>query len=164
MAFPYFDAAEVGRELAQGGPASSFPAPTAHASAEEMFEHAGIAQALTNAGPVPHLDLLTGLVAPAVDAAKDALRLTFDAASEDAEQRVERWARRVDSWDDDAGRLVQHKQLRAQRSTIQQERELLEQNLPAHSLVRPLLVVVPQHFGQDAASRSPANQDNGGEG
>ena len=39
--------------------------------------------------------------------------------------------------------------LRAQRSTVAQERELMDQHLPAHTLVRPLLVVVPQDFGME---------------
>jgi len=51
--------------------------------------------------------------------------------------------------DDEAGFLIQNRHLRAQRSTVAQERELMDQHRPAHTLVRPLLVVVPQDFGTE---------------
>ena len=80
---------------------------------------------------------------------KSQMKLTVTAASRQARTRVDAWAERANAWDDDAGRLVQNRHLRAQRSTVAQERELMDQHLPAHTLVRPLLVVVPQDFGME---------------
>jgi hypothetical protein len=77
------------------------------------------------------------------------MRLTLDAAEEQATARVEAWAERANAWDDEAGRLIQNRHLREQRITVAQERELRKQHRPAHTLVRPLLVVVPQDFGME---------------
>ena len=77
------------------------------------------------------------------------MELTVDAARRRARERVDAWAQRANAWDDEAGRLVQNRHLRAQRSTVAQERELMEQHRPAHTLVRLLLVVVPQDFGME---------------
>ena len=93
--------------------------------------------------------LLEELISPAVETAEKQMKLTVAAASQQAQTRVNAWAERANAWDDDAGRLVQNRHLRAQRSTVAQERELMDQHLPAHTLVRPLLVVVPQDFGME---------------
>lgn len=77
------------------------------------------------------------------------MKVTVNAASQQAQARVEAWAEHANAWDDGAGLLIQNRHLRAQRSTVAQERELMDQHLPAHTLVRPLLVVVPQDFGME---------------
>ena len=114
-----------------------------------MFEAAGISHELRNTGPVTQTSLLEALIAPAVDTASSQMTLIVEAAKEQAEARVESWGKRADTWDDDANLLVQNRHLRAQRVTVDQERELIGQHLPEHTLVRPLLVVVPQDFGTE---------------
>ena len=114
-----------------------------------MFEAVGISRELRNSGPVTQTSLLEALISPAVKVAKDHMKVTVDAASRQAEARVDAWAERANAWDDEAGRLIQNRHLREQRITVAQERELMDQHLPAHTLVRPLLVVVPQDFGME---------------
>ena len=114
-----------------------------------MFEAAGVSQELTNSGAVTDTGLLEALIAPAVDAAEIQMALTVQAASHQARERVQAWAEHANAWDDEAGLLIQNRHLREQRSTVAQERELMDQHLPAHTLVRPLLVVVPQDFGTE---------------
>lgn len=148
VSFPYLDLSSEAAAVAQGASARATPVASVHESPEHMFREMGVAEPLTNSGAVPHLEVLTALVGPAVDTARDHMRMTLDEASEDARRRVDDWARRADAWDDDADRLIQNRELRAQRSTVAQEHELMRQNLPAHTLVRPLLVVVPHDFGR----------------
>ena len=148
-AFPYLDLAAAQSELDAGRPVEEVPIGQVHDSPTAMFEAAGISRELRNSGPVTQTSLLEALIAPAVDTARDHMRLTLDAAEEQATARVEAWAERANAWDDEAGRLIQNRHLRAQRITVAQERELRKQHRPAHTLVRPLLVVVPQDCGME---------------
>ena len=149
IAFPYLDLAAAQSELDAGRPVEAVPIGQVHDSPAAMFEAVGISQELRNSGPVTQTSLLEALIPPAVDTAKDHMRLTLDAAEEQATARVEAWAERANAWDDEAGRLIQNRHLREQRITVAQERELRKQHRPAHTLVRPLLVVVPQDFGME---------------
>ena len=149
IAFPYLDLAAAQSELDAGRPVEAVPIGQVHDSPTAMFEAVGISRQLRNSGPVTQTSLLEALIPPAVDTAKDHMRLTLDAAEEQATARVEAWAERANAWDDEAGRLIQNRHLREQRITVAQERELRKQHRPAHTLVRPLLVVVPQDFGME---------------
>ena len=148
-AFPYLDLPGARADLAAGCQPQAVPVAQVHDSPAAMFASAGISHELRNSGPVTDTALLEALISPAVDAAESQMKLTVTAASRQARTRVDAWAERANAWDDDAGRLVQNRHLRAQRSTVAQERELMDQHLPAHTLVRPLLVVVPQDFGME---------------
>lgn len=148
-AFPYLDLPGARADLAAGRPLHAVAIGQVHDSPIAMFASAGISHELRNSGPVTDTALLEALISPAVDAAESQMKLTVTAASQQARTRVDAWAERANAWDDDAGRLVQNRHLRAQRSTVAQERELMDQHLPAHTLVRPLLVVVPQDFGME---------------
>ena len=136
-------------ELDAGRPVDALAIGQVHDSPDAMFEAVGISRELRNSGPVTQTSLLEALISPAVDAAKDHMALTFDAAKEQATARVEAWAERANAWDDEACLLIQNRHLREQRITVAQERELRKQHRPAHTLVRPLLVVVPQDFGME---------------
>ena len=149
IAFPYLDLAAAQSELDAGRPVEAVPIGQVHDSPTAMFEAVGISRELRNSGPVTQTSLLEALIPPAVDTARDHMRLTLDAAEEQATARVEAWAERANTWDDEAGRLIQNRHLRAQRITVAQERELRKQHRPAHTLVRPLLVVVPQDCGME---------------
>ena len=148
-AFPYLDPATAGADLSAGRPVEAVAIGQVHDSPTAMFASAGISRQLRNSGPVTDTGLLEELISPAVDAAESQMALTVQAASRQARERVDAWAEHANAWDDDAGRLVQNRHLREQRSTVAQERELMDQHLPAHTLVRPLLVVVPQDFGME---------------
>ena len=147
--FPYLDLAAAQSELDAGRPVEAVPIGQVHDSSAAMFEAVGISRELRNSGPVTQTSLLEALIPPAVDTAKDHMRLTLDAAEEQAKARVDAWAEHANAWDDEAGRLIQNRHLREQRITVAQELELRKQHLPAHTLVRPLLVVVPQDFGME---------------
>ena len=147
--FPFLDLAAARAELAAGRPLQAVAIGQVHASPAAMFEAAGVSQELTNSGAVTGTGLLEALIAPAVDAAEIQMALTVQAASHQACERVQAWAEHANAWDDEAGLLIQNRHLREQRSTVAQERELMDQHLPAHTLVRPLLVVVPQNFGTE---------------
>ena len=149
VVFPYLDLQAARTDLAAGCQPQAVPIVQVHDSPTAMFEAAGISRELRNSGPVRETGLLEALIAPAVEAAERQMELTVDAARRRARERVDAWAQRANAWDDDAGRLVQNRHLRDQRSTVAQERELMDQHLPAHTLVRPLLVVVPQDFGME---------------
>ena len=149
VAFPYLDLQAARTDLAAGRRPGAVPIVQVHDSPTAMFASAGISHELRNSGPVRDTALLEALIAPAVEAAERQMELTVDAARRRARERVDAWAQRANAWDDEAGRLVQNRHLRAQRSTVAQERELMEQHRPAHTLVRPLLVVVPQDFGME---------------
>ena len=148
-AFPYLDLAAAQSELDAGRPVEAQPIGQVHDSPTAMFEAVGISRELRNSGPVTQTSLLEALIPPAVDTARDHMRLTLDAAEEQAKARVDAWAEHANAWDDEAGRLIQNRHLREQRITVAQERELRKQHRPAHTLVRPLLVVVPQDFGME---------------
>ncbi|WP_396027347.1 helicase-related protein, partial [Actinomyces ruminicola] len=152
VAFPFLDLAAARAQLQAGRDPEAVPIGRVHASPAEMFKAVGVERELTNAGGAPDTALLEALLASAVDAAEKQMTLTVQAAREQARTRVEAWARRADSWDDDAGRLIQNRQLRSQRQTVAAEHALMEQQLPAHTLVRPLLVVVPHGFGNGAST------------
>ena len=147
--FPFLDLAAARAELAAGRPLQAVAIGQVHASPAAMFEAAGVSRELTNSGAVTGTGLLEALIAPAVDAAESQMTLTVQAASRQAHARVEAWAEHANAWDDEADLLIQNRHLREQRSTVAQERELMDQQLPAHTLVRPLLVVVPQDFGME---------------
>ena len=148
-AFPYLDLAAAQSELDAGRPVEAQPIGQVHDSPTAMFEAVGISRELRNSGPVTQTSLLEALIPPAVDAAETHMKVTVDAASRQAKARVDAWAEHANAWDDEAGRLIQNRHLREQRITVAQERELRKQHLPAHTLVRPLLVVVPQDFGME---------------
>ena len=148
-AFPFLDVAGARADLAAGRPPAAVAIGQVHPSPAAMFAEAGISRELRNSGPVRDTGLLEALIAPAVDAAESQMALTVEAASRQARERVDAWAEHANAWDDEAGRLIQNRHLREQRITVAQERELMDQHLPAHTLVRPLLVVVPQDFGTE---------------
>ena len=148
-AFPFLDVAGARADLAAGRPPAAVAIGQVHPSPAAMFAEAGISRELRNSGPVRDTGLLEALIAPAVDAAESQMALTVEAASRQARERVDAWAERANAWDDEAGRLIQNRDLREQRITVAQEHELMDQHRPAHTLVRPLLVVVPQDFGME---------------
>ncbi len=149
VAFPVLDVEAARADVAAGCALTPVPLTTVHASPAAMFAAVGVGPGQMNPGAPADLDLLGALIAPAVDAADKQMQTVVTVATAEAKRRVDAWAARVDSWDDDAGRLLQNRQLRSQRRTVNQERELIAQHSPAHTLIRPLLVVVPRHATEE---------------
>lgn len=134
---------------------AEFPAPetpsfalvTPHDSMRAALRELGWDTTRDNPGPVPDLDQLDALVAPAVHEAEKHLRAVFDAASQDVERRVEAWSARLARWDEEAGALIQRRDVQHRRQRVEEERELVRAMAPDRQLVRPLLVVVPEAKG-----------------
>ena len=149
VTFPYLDVETARADMEVGRALVPTPVTTVHASPAAMLAAVGVEQEQTNTGVVSDLGLLGALISPAVDAAQTQMSLTMEAAGATAEARVAAWAERVDSWDDDAGRLIQNRWLRSQRRSVDEERELIAQHSPAHTLIRPLLVVAPRDITEE---------------
>ena len=149
VAFPYLDVETARADVEAGRALVPTPVAMVHASPAAMLAAVGVEQEQTNTGVVSDLGLLGALISPAVDAAQAQMSLTMEAAGATAEARVAAWAERVDSWDDDAGRLIQNRWLRSQRRSVDEERELIAQHSPAHTLIRPLLVVAPRDITEE---------------
>jgi len=131
---------------------AEFPAPDdlsfalveAHGSAAEALASLGWSTTRANPGPVDGVEDLQGLIAPAVRHAQTQMRDVFAAAEKDVAQRVDDWSRRLDQWDTEADVLIQRRDLKQRRVSVQQERQLVGELNPDRQLVRPLLVVVSE--------------------
>ncbi|WP_444664295.1 SNF2-related protein [Cellulomonas sp. CW35] len=121
---------------------------TAHDAAAEALAALGVDGRRANPGPVPDAAGLRPFVRVAIDRATPQLDQHFEVAAEDVRLRVEQWATRLDEWDADARGYVQTKLLKERRLPVQEERDLVESMLPDRGLLRPLLVVVPEHGGE----------------
>ncbi|CAM3470325.1 helicase-related protein [Occultella aeris] len=115
-----------------------------YASAHEALQALGWGTTRANPGAVGDLDRLQRLIPVAVRHARAQMREVFAAAGADVARRVEQWVRRLDAWDTEADALLQRRELRQRRVSVQQEREIVTAMNPDRQLVRPLLVVVPQ--------------------
>jgi hypothetical protein len=102
-----------------------------------------------NPGPVDRVDELQSLLRPAVKHAKGAIKMVVSAARASTTARVEAWSERVSAWEDEADALIQRKDLKQRRVTIEAERALADSMAPNRHLVRPLLVVVPSDWESD---------------
>ncbi|MDR0783070.1 MAG: SWF/SNF helicase family protein [Propionibacteriaceae bacterium] len=129
---------------------SSFAVITTLASAREAITELGLDRRRANPGPITDIDRLQQLVPVAVVNAQAQMTQTFKASKHDAEQRVDRWARRIDQWDDDAGALIQRREVTDRRRSVNQRRELVEMMAPDRALLRPVLVIVPESWGGGA--------------
>lgn len=123
---------------------SSFVLVNPHGSAAAALASVGWAGSRTNPGAAPGTERLTALVGPAVREARSQMRGLFAAAEADVARRVAEWSTRLDRWDEEAGALLQRRELKQRRVSVEQERELVVAMTPDRQLVRPLLVVVPE--------------------
>ena len=115
-------------------------------SAEALFEAVGLIGKLINPGAVPGLHALQQLVRPAVRQADGYLSTVVEAARSATSERVSNWSNRVSEWEAEANALVQRKDLKQRRITVEAERALAESMQPHRQLVRPLLVIVPEDW------------------
>lgn len=113
-------------------------------SANDALTDLGITASHPNPGPVEDIESLQSLIPGAVDRATEHLQLTTAAAADDARERVEAWAARVESWIDESGDLAQRADLKGRRSAVREEELTARSMLPSRHLARPLLVVIPE--------------------
>ncbi|MEV4384125.1 SNF2-related protein [Micromonospora sp. NPDC049580] len=134
---------------------AEFPTPTdpsfapisPHESARAALRALGWDIARNNPAPVTDVEALSKLVAPAVHQAQSHLLNVFEAAERDAAQRVEEWTGRLNDWEAEADVLVQRSDLKQRRTSVEQEKALVQAMAPDRQLVRPLLMVVPDMEG-----------------
>ena len=120
--------------------------PTVVDSLAELMDTAQLTTNLSNPGPIAHAERLTALMAPAIDAAHSAVGPVEEAARASAQQRVATWRDRLNTWDTEANALIQRRELKERRLSVNQEKEAVEQMAPDRLLIRPLFVAVPQDF------------------
>jgi superfamily II DNA or RNA helicase len=125
----------------------SFALVTPHDSVRAALQALGWDTVRDNPGPVPDLDALTALVAPAVHEAEKHLLTVFDAAGQEVARRVEAWSSRLARWDQEADALIQRGDIKHRRERVEEEKALVRAMAPDRQLVRPLLVVVPEAKG-----------------
>ncbi|MDU7360673.1 MAG: helicase-related protein [Propionibacteriaceae bacterium] len=126
----------------------TFALPEVRASARELFEQIGFGSEMINPGALD-TDRLQAFIEPAVAHAEVALEATMAYAKDAAEQRIKRWSARTSDWQERAAEVAQRELVRNRRMTVAQEQQVIEDMRPTRRLVRPLLVVVPDSFGQD---------------
>ncbi|UFU01877.1 DEAD/DEAH box helicase [Ruania suaedae] len=113
------------------------PFPSAQAAINDL------ALADVNTGAVPGAARLQPFIAAAVDAATQATALQIDAIADATRDRIQRWRDRSERWLADSHALVQRSELKSRTRLVAEEEELAQQMNPERTLVRPLLVVVP---------------------
>lgn len=124
----------------------SFAATQAHASATAALESAGFTDRTVNVGALTDTAHLQRFLGPAVDSALRTMEGVTQAAADSTAERVRAWVDRTRRWDEEAAALIQREQLRGRKERVDAERELAEAMLPSRTLVRPLLVVVPNDY------------------
>lgn len=117
-----------------------------HASARAALASMGLTSKKSiNSGAVD-VSSLQALIAPAVSIAQSNASSLRDASGAVIEQHIEQWSSRVADWEKSADALTQRVDLKTRRVTVEKEREIAEQMKPHQTLVRPLLVVVPENW------------------
>lgn len=119
-------------------PVEAFPSAAA-ALAALTFTGAQV-----NAGALPNAASLTRFIAPAVRAGDELIASLVSTAENATTSRISRWSSRTDTWEIEAGALIQRGELRDRRQRVEEERRMAESMRPDRRLVRPLLLVVPR--------------------
>jgi superfamily II DNA or RNA helicase len=141
-----------GQVVASSFMLASYPNPTniafvpveAYPSSAAALAAVGFTGIQINPGGIPDATALTHFVGPAVRAGEESVKNLVLAAETATRDRVHRWSARTQSWDDDAGALIQRSEVRDRRLIVEAENEMAQTMLPDRTLVRPLLVVVPR--------------------
>ena len=97
-----------------------------------------------NSGALAQAHQMTRFIAPAVRAGDRLMADLVGSAAQATTDRVREWSARTDSWDDEAGTLVQRSEVRDRRQRVEEEKQLAQSMLPDRRLVRALLLVVPR--------------------
>ena len=142
-----------GQVVASSFMLASYPNPTntafvpveAYPSAAAALATVGFIGLQINPGGISDAAALTRFVGPAVRAGEESVKNLVHAAETATRDRVKRWSARTQSWDDEAGALIQRSEVRDRRLIVEAENEMAQTMLPDRTLVRPLLVVVPRN-------------------
>jgi short-subunit dehydrogenase len=113
---------------------------------EDLGEHLsgiGVDAKATNPGPVT-VNGLQALLPQAVESARQTMQLTFEAAADSANQRLQAWKDRATGWTQLSFDFAQRAEVKKQRERVSEEQRIAESLAPAQRLVRPLLIVVPR--------------------
>jgi hypothetical protein len=127
-------------------PAADTGLVTAHAKPSDAVE--ALHLATVNPGGLTDPETLAGLqplVGAAVRAAEAAADQHAEAIRRDTAQRITEWVERTEAWKQQAGTLTQRHGLRERTRVIDNEQSLAHEMNPDRRLVRPLIVVIPQH-------------------
>ena len=99
-----------------------------------------------NTGTLVDVAQLQPLVPTAVASAQAIIGDQVTAIEEATAARVARWTQRARSWHQDSLDLTQRQDLRDRRRIVDEETEIAKGMVPDRTLVRPLLLVVPEDF------------------
>jgi len=102
----------------------------------------GIDRELVNIGALGADARFDGVIAAGVDATRTVLRDQFAAASTGVDDAIARWIRQAESWQEAAEGLIQRQVLAERRRVVADDVGIARSMRPAHSSVRPLLLVV----------------------
>lgn len=114
-----------------------------YADAAEAFDELGLSHDARNTGAVA-VDTLHGLIPRAIDAAEQHLGMQSAAAAQSVRDRVDRWARRVDGWLGQSSAVIHRAEIKERVRLVTDEGAIARSMVPARTLARPLLVVVPE--------------------
>jgi hypothetical protein len=145
---------KAGRVVATSWMTAAFPDPAnpefalvwVAESAREAVTELGLVERRPNPGAVEGVEALTALIPVAVRRGTEQLKDHMENHARDAKERVERWAKRIDKWDDEAGTLIQRREVADRRRSVERQRELVLMMTPDRRLLRPVLVVVPENW------------------
>ncbi|RKO26131.1 helicase [Pseudarthrobacter phenanthrenivorans] len=113
----------------------------------EYLRAIGFTEKSINSGPVAGTESYRPYIGRAVRNTTGSLDITFDAAAQAANQRLDEWHRRADAWGEVQGQAqvpgMSTRRLKEDKARVEQEQEIVSSLAPDRRLVRPLLVVVP---------------------
>jgi hypothetical protein len=119
-----------------------FPLPQPVDGLATALDLLGIGRELVNTGALGTDERFDGVIAAGVDATRTVLRDQFAAASAGVDDEIARWVRQAESWQEAAEGLIQRQVLAERRRVVADEVGIARSMRPAHSSVRPLLLVV----------------------
>lgn len=125
---------------------AGIPRATAETIADPVawLESIGLGEEAINPGTTRLPEDLAKLLDAAVTEATCHLDLTRQAAHEQAAQRTQRWSARAEAWSAMRNTGAATRAVKQSADLIDQERSLLQSLTPERTLIRPLLVIVPQ--------------------
>ncbi|WP_251149773.1 SNF2-related protein [Cellulosimicrobium sp. Marseille-Q4280] len=127
----------------------SFGLVTKHGSAPDAVAH--LAVSVTNTGAIDGAESFQPFVRQAVRSAEVAVGDQIASIETETQQRVEAWLKRSQHWRMEASALMSREAAAAKvgitnrQSDIDEESRLAREMAPQRTLLRPLLVVVPNH-------------------
>lgn len=124
-----------------------------------LLEHTGLKPGSPNPGPVPHANRFQPLIPAAVREGRSSMSMVLDRQEALAHDRIAAWSARADRWQTTAEQMelfgAQKSRVGSFGRRIAEEREVAQSLAPTQQLVRPLLVIVPDHLADHADDEEP---------